>query len=169
MKKDRLFNGWTLATILPVLIILAGGAAALARSCDSPGIEIIPAQASEIVGNIYVTGEVNNPGLYPLYAGDSLEDIIRAAGGIKSGADLDMIELSIAPAAGGSSPQKIDINRAETWLLEALPGIGEARARAIIDYRRQNGPFRDINELMNVPGFGVVNFTKVRDFITVND
>ena len=169
MKAGRFFNGWTLAIILLALVITAGGVTIFIKSCDSPGIEISPGDEKGIQGNIYVSGAVNNPGLYPLFAGDSLEDLIRAAGGLKDGADLSMIELSVAPAIEADSPQKINVNRAEAWLLEALPGVGEVKAQAIIEYRRQNGPFRDINELMKVPGFGDTYFDRVKDFITVYD
>jgi competence protein ComEA len=40
-----------------------------------------------------------------------------------------------------NSPQQVDINRADSWLLAALPGIGEAKAQAIINYRALHGPF----------------------------
>ena len=66
-------------------------------------------------------------------------------------------------------PQKVDINRAETWLLAALPGIGEARAQAIIDYRQRYGPFRDINELLKVPGIGDTIFEGIKRLITVKE
>lgn len=67
------------------------------------------------------------------------------------------------------SPQKIDINRAEAWLLEALPGIGPSKAQAIIDYREQNGGFSDIVEITEVPGIGPSIYENIRDFITVDD
>jgi competence protein ComEA len=65
--------------------------------------------------------------------------------------------------------QKININTAGAWLLAALPGIGEARAGAIIAYRTENGPFRDINELLNVPGIGEATLENIRDLVTVAD
>lgn len=104
-----------------------------------------------------------------MYAGDTFGDIIRAAGGVKDGADLSQVKLAIDPPAAGDIPQKVDINRAEAWLLEALPGVGAVKAQAIIDYRQKNGPFRDINELMKVPGFGDINFEKIKDFITIGE
>ena len=57
--------------------------------------------------------------------------------------------------------QKVDINRAPAWLLEALPGIGEVRAQDIINYREQNGPFRTIYELLEVKGIGPATFEQV--------
>jgi comEA protein len=66
-------------------------------------------------------------------------------------------------------PQKIDINRAETWLLEALPGIGPSKAQAIIDYRQQNGGFKHITEITRVEGIGPAIYEQIKDLITVSD
>jgi comEA protein len=66
-------------------------------------------------------------------------------------------------------PQKIDINRAEAWLLEALPGIGPSKAQAIIEYRQQNGGFSDISEILNVEGIGETIYEDIRELITVGD
>lgn len=66
-------------------------------------------------------------------------------------------------------PQKIDINRAEAWLLEALPGIGSNKAQAIIDYRQQNGSFSDISEILNVEGIGETIYEDIWELITVGD
>ncbi len=68
-----------------------------------------------------------------------------------------------------SQPQKIDINRAEAWLLEALPGIGPSKAQAIIDYRQQHGGFSDITEIVNVAGIGRTTYENIKDLITVGD
>jgi comEA protein len=66
-------------------------------------------------------------------------------------------------------PQKIDINRAEAWLLEALPSIGPTKAQAIIDYRQQHGYFSDISEILNVGGIGQDIYEQIKDLITVSD
>jgi len=64
--------------------------------------------------------------------------------------------------------QKININLAEAWLLEALPGIGPARAEAIVNYRSQNGPFRQILELINVEGIDMATYEQIKELITVS-
>ena len=138
---------------------------------------VIPPQAVEITlttrtpaftGNIYIGGAVNNPGLYPLKQDDSLDDLIQAAGGLQSGADITQVSLTIADATPGSLPQRIDINRAEAWLLTALPGIGDTHASDIIAYREQNGPFRTITDLLKVKGIGQATLDKIKDLITVS-
>jgi comEA protein len=66
-------------------------------------------------------------------------------------------------------PQRININRAEVWLLKALPDIGEVKAQAIIDYRQQNGPFRSTNEITRVAGIGTATYERIKHLITVAD
>jgi competence protein ComEA len=117
--------------------------------------------------SIYIGGGVNNPGYYTLRENDTVESLIKAAGGIDNNRDNYHIELIIDDS--DEKYQKIDINRAGAWLLEALPGIGEARAEAIIQYRIENGKYRNINELLKVEGVGQETFDTIKDLITVND
>jgi len=169
MKLSRFVNGWTLMALFLVALIVAGSVLIWSKSSRSQAIEISLVPGQEPVGNIYVGGAVNNPGFYPLYADDSIENVIRAAGGITDGADLSEVELTVSGADKEETLQKININKAEAWLLEALPGIGGVRAKAIIEYRQRNGMFRDINELTRVPGLGGDTFELVKNFITVTN
>ena len=68
------------------------------------------------------------------------------------------------PAALGVT---LNINTASVAELDALPGIGAKTAALIIEYRQKNGPFKKIEELMNVRGVGEKNFLKLRTQITV--
>ena len=61
----------------------------------------------------------------------------------------------------------ININTASATELEALPGIGAKTAARIVEYRQKNGPFKKIEELMNVRGVGEKNFLKLKAQITV--
>jgi competence protein ComEA len=61
------------------------------------------------------------------------------------------------------------VNSAEPWLLEALPGIGRGKAQAIAEYRNKHGPFRRIEDLLNIEGIGEPTLNKIRDLITVED
>lgn len=76
-----------------------------------------------------------------------------------------------APVRQASAPpasaQKIDINKAEAWLLEALPEIGATRAQDIIAYRNRHGPFAAIEDVLNVPGITSSTFQKIKDLISV--
>ena len=157
-----------LSTIILIIIIAAGSLVIWLKYNPSRPVEIslsiVPAHA----GTIYLGGAVVNPGLYPFAAGDSLEALFRAAGGTTVSANLNAVQLYITPA-GETGSQRIDINRAERWLLEALPGIGETLAQRIIDYRQQNGPFRSKVELLKVSGMGDKTYEQIKDLVTVGD
>ena len=63
--------------------------------------------------------------------------------------------------------EKVNINTATVQELDQLPGIGEAIAQRIVDYRLENGYFLAIEELMEVSGIGEKMFAQIRDLITV--
>jgi len=170
MTASQPSKRWVLIIILLVAIIAAGSVVAWSRYSRSQPMEIFVSPGGEgLQGEIYIGGAVSNPGIYPLKAGDTLESLIQAAGGATSNAALSNLKLYLPEVGEEVQPQKIDLNRAEAWLLEALPGIGEARAQAIIDYRNQNGPFRNINELLKVEGIGVTTYEQIKHLITVSD
>ena len=70
---------------------------------------------------------------------------------------------------GSGSPEngRININTASREQLMTLPGIGEARAEAILAYRREAGPFLAIEDIMKVSGIKEAAFQKIKDDITV--
>ena len=70
-------------------------------------------------------------------------------------------------AAKSPSTAVININTASVADLERLPGIGAKTAGRIIEYRQKNGPFKKVEELMNVRGVGEKNFLKLRTQISV--
>ena len=61
----------------------------------------------------------------------------------------------------------MNINKATQSELETLPGIGEAMANRIIEYREQNGNFQKIEDLKNVKGIGEAKFDKIKELVTV--
>lgn len=169
MTTSKLNKYWTLVIILLIAIITVGSIVAWARYSGSQPIEISTAPAQELPAEIYIGGAVSNPGFYPLKAGDSIEALIQAAGGTTTSADLTQLKLYLPEVGDAAKPQKVNINRAELWLLEALPRIGKTRAQAIIDYRQQNGLFRNINELTKVDGIGTTTYERIKHLITVAD
>jgi competence protein ComEA len=75
---------------------------------------------------------------------------------------------SRASAKASPAPAGIvNINTASASDLEALPGIGAKTAARIVEYRQKNGPFKKIEELMNVRGIGEKNFLKLKPQISV--
>jgi len=157
-------------TVFLAIAAIAGGVMLAVQRSRSQPVEIVLSQTEppELSGELYIDGAVANPGIYPLQEGDTLQTLLSDAG-VEPDADLSHIELYVPQAGETASIQKIDINRAEPWLLEALPGIGEVLAQRIVDYRSQNGPFRRIEDLLKVEGIGEATFEKIKDFITVSD
>lgn len=70
-------------------------------------------------------------------------------------------------AATGAEDGRMDLNTATAAQLETLPGIGEAKAKAIVTYREENGYFRSAQELKNVSGIGDATYAKLEAYITV--
>ena len=131
---------------------------------------------------VYISGAVQNPGVYPLKDGDRWIDALEVAGGPSEGADLDAVNLSkrvqdedqiFVPAQGEDSPatngQKplVNINTANEAELQALPGIGEVRARGIVQSRTTEGPFASVEDLLTRKVVPQSVFTDIEPLITV--
>ena len=167
MTANRL---WTPLIILLVVIVAVGGILAWSRYRASQADEIHLSRSptgEALPDEIYIGGTIPNPGFYPLRDEDSVAELFQAAGGPETGANPKIITLHISAAGEESSPQKINLNNAESWLLRALPGIGEERAAAIVTYRYEQGSFQNIQELMKVPGIGPGTFEEIKHLITV--
>jgi competence protein ComEA len=62
---------------------------------------------------------------------------------------------------------KVNINTADEATLMALKGIGESKAKAILEYRQTNGPFKSVEDLTKVKGIGDTTLSQIRDLLTV--
>ena len=140
-----------------------------------------------------VKGEVLSPGTYQLDVGKRIIDAIEKSGGLTSDADVNLINLSeklvdemviYIPSKNSDKEEsnfnnikkennidnkdsKISINTANETTLMTLNGIGEKKAKAIVSYREQNGPFKCIEDITKVSGIGSSLFDKIKDFIKV--
>jgi competence protein ComEA len=79
---------------------------------------------------------------------------------------IAMPQDTSAAAKSAVSPT-VNLNTATAEQLQKLPGVGPKVAARIIEYRQKNGPFKKIEELMNVRGVGEKSFLKLKDQITV--
>lgn len=80
----------------------------------------------------------------------------------------DVISKRLDPAeVPDPEPLIVNINLATEAELDALPGIGPAKANAIIAYRTEHGPFQTIEQIMEVKGIGPKMFAKMKDRITI--
>ena len=145
-----------------------------------------------IMITIHISGEVNNPGVVNIESDKRLSDAVDKLGGITENADLNNINLAmkiedakhyIIPKLGeeiknnevinyenqnNSDSNKININKATVEELDKLPGVGQATANKIINYREENGDFKSIEELKNVNGIGNKKYEQIKDEITLN-
>lgn len=188
MLAGRIMQG---ALVLAVAASLAGGAFLTWRATVGEGapIELVlptpapPPPATEI--KVYVTGAVVMPGVYSLREGARLHELVEAASGARSDADLGAINLAArvqdedhwhVPARGeaqaaqstasqGVSEGKIDLNSATIEQLRSLPNIGEVRAQAIVAFRDTRGPFTAVDDLLLVSGVGPETLAAVRDLV----
>ncbi|MBI4330856.1 MAG: ComEA family DNA-binding protein [Chloroflexi bacterium] len=171
MDSGRMDRLWTFIAAL-LLVVISVGAYTLyqKRSAYEQRLEIQsplpPATAG--AARVHIDGAVKNPGFYTISPTRSLQDLIGDAGGLTGDADTNNINLNIPSSTEKPQTQRININTAGSWLLETLPEVGPATARAIIDYRTRNGPFNNTAELLKVKGIGPKKLERIKDLITVN-
>lgn len=144
---------------------------------------------------VHVTGAVARPGVVTIPGPGRVTDAVAAAGGPAAGADVDRINLArpvvdgehvhvprigeeppvVWPSAGtgedaggsGGAGARIDLNRATAEQLRTLPGIGPAKAAAIVRHREEHGPFGAPGDVRAVPGIGEATFQGLADLVTV--
>lgn len=151
--------------------------------------------AVETLIYIDLKGAVASPGVYALASGSRLFEALALAGGLSANADLKRInqaqilvdqsavylpaigeeieeaELSVASGAAESTTNNtlVNLNTADTTVLQTLPGIGAVKAQAIIQYRQEHGLFKNVEDLLQVAGIGEATFTNVKDLITISE
>jgi competence protein ComEA len=139
---------------------------------------------------VYVSGMVKSPGLLKISAGSRVLDAVNAAGGLLPGAEVGKVNLAqpvkdglhihvpgVTVQKGTTSTvgncdtnpayqkEKININTADTVLLDQLPGVGPALAARIVEYRLTKGPFHDGSDLKKVAGVSEIKYQKIKDKI----
>ena len=150
-------------------------------SCSNNSEFIFDTYEEELVVEeiiVELKGAVKIPGLYSTYKGVLLFELINQAGGLLNSADLSNINLvqsinnntSIEiPYVSNNSEtiKKININTASLSELMTLKGIGESKAKSIIEYRTSNGLFKSIEDIKNISGIGEALYNKIKDNIIV--
>ena len=94
--------------------------------------------------------------------------IVEQTAGEPDGYGVDAGQNSGIGEAGSATDGKININTASETQLCEIPGIGAARAAAIVAYRQESGGFHSIEDIMNVSGIKEGTYAKIKDSITVN-
>ncbi|ADU29838.1 helix-hairpin-helix domain-containing protein [Evansella cellulosilytica] len=134
-----------------------------------------------------IKGEVNRPGIYEMSFGERVHDAIAQAGGFTENAEKNALNLAekcfdemviYVPSQfegedigvvlqSENTDGKVRINIASEGELTELPGIGPAKAKAIIHFREENGHFQKIEDVVNVPGIGEKTLENIREYIRV--
>jgi len=73
---------------------------------------------------------------------------------------------SVSPQAADKAPS-VDLNSAGVEELISLPGVGESIAKRIVEFRKEHGPFRRVEDLMKVKGIGEKSLEKIRPHVSV--
>ena len=143
---------------------------------------------------VHIAGSVVTEGIIELEEGARVADAIKEAGGTTADANTKKINLAQKLQDGQkiyipnqnvteedimenlgetieenriNSSSKVNINTATQTELELLSGIGPSIASKIISYRKENGKFKTIEDIKNVPGIGEAKFNSIQDQITV--
>jgi len=142
---------------------------------------------------VHVAGAVLAPDVIATTEGARVVDVVELAGGLASDADLDRVNLagqvvdgeriwiprlgedeplltagdSTADGSDGDPSGPVNLNRATAEQLEALPGVGPATAAAIVRHREEQGPFGQVDSLLDVPGIGTAKLESIRPLATV--
>lgn len=146
---------------------------------------------------VYICGAVKHPGVYRFTQAARVCDVVEAAGGftknaatasvnqaryITDGEQIDILSKKQwrksqkqiqegSPSENNNSTVqdsgKVNLNTATETELMTLSGVGQSKAKAIIDYRTQNGSFGSVEDIMQVPGIKEGVYHQIKDSITV--
>ncbi len=161
---------WLIIAALLAVCLITGIVFFCIRLVQLQPTEIIlsDSRQSDIDGDVYIGGSVARPGIYAARPGDTLTALISAAG-VADNADVSSVSIYVPARGETTRPQKVDLNRADSWLLQALPGIGEGKAAQIVEYRIANGPFHSVDDLLKIRGFGKTAIDDLRAYVSVGE
>lgn len=170
------------ATLCATAVSVGVGVGMLRRpSSTTPITEQVDACGAASTIAVHVAGWVVAPGVVALPEGSLVADAIDAAGGFRPGANTELINLAAAASAGlqvivpgpevngtgggAAGDGLIGLNTATSSDLQSLPGVGPVLAERIIAFRTDSGPFRVVEDLLEVPGIGEAKLESIRDLV----
>lgn len=172
-------SDWLVPVILGVLVglVMLLIVLLIRTPRDTAVLEVVPESQADTI-QVWVGGEVANPGLYTVPRGSRVADAVTAAGGATDEGDVtglgmaapledadqiivprarssDTAPAGTAASSGEAEPGgsgRINVNTATASELETLNGVGPVIAERIRAYRQANGPFQSVDELAQVSG-----------------
>ena len=151
---------------LPGLYELASGARVVDVVAAAGGFADDAEQGAVNLARPLVDGEQ----LYVPAVGEAAADGAGGGAGAGAGAASGAGASAGSGAGGGAAgpgAALVDLNSADAAALETLPGVGPATSAAILDWRRQNGAFRSVDDLLGVSGIGEKTLAKLTPLVTV--
>jgi competence ComEA-like helix-hairpin-helix protein len=129
-----------------------------------PGLDQVPGVGP---GMLAALGEHLAFSGAPVAAGASPGAPVAPTGPAASVAPLSATTTGLLPGPPSPAGQadRLNLNTANAAALDALPGIGPARAASIVQYRAQHGPFQTVEDLGQVPGMGAAAVARLRDHV----
>lgn len=178
-------KGVALLWLLVLLTGCASGQAVMTAAEDKGGAEesvTVPDAGTEQIREtdiyVYVCGYVERPGVYQLPPDARICDALALAGGVSEDGRAEALDQAEHMSDGqtiyvpGREEQVkeaddglLNINTATKEELMTLPGIGEAKAGMILQYREEHGTFQAIEELMEIQGIKEGVFNKIKGYI----
>jgi competence protein ComEA len=168
-----------LAAVVGAFLYNTSAVAARAQAPTLPAIANLglPAPPGLLV---YVSGAVENPGLYRLPRGDRVYDAISAAGGLSIDADRarlpniagrlkdgEQVKVPFAKTTSGTVVTRTNLNSATLEELELVPGFTPGFAAEVIDYRTNYGGFQNTRELVDILGMSEADYVIARRYVTL--
>ena len=175
-------------------LVVAGLLYLTVRAPQGQPVVLMPSPTPDPIV-VYVTGAVNRPGVYRLPVDSRMVDAVQQAGGFMPSADIASVNLAdkledgqqIVIQGGVDLPtpvltiggegllvtatppagQPLNLNTATWGQIDELPGIGQTTAKAIVQYRTDNGPFKVLEDLLKVPFVGESILNGIRGLVTI--
>ncbi|WP_229787094.1 ComEA family DNA-binding protein [Actinokineospora fastidiosa] len=148
----------------------------------APPTAALPVDQPKTAVTVDIQGKVKSPGVRELPTGSRVIDAITASGGPLPGTDTstlnlarrlidgEQIHVGVTPpaVADPAKPPLTNLNTAQVYQLDALPGVGIVTAQRIVEYRNAHGGFTEISQLRQIEGIGPARYDKLKDLVTVS-
>lgn len=174
-------KGKTVGIALLVLLLFSGGLIINASDKDTNLENVVNNENNlEDLGigviAVEILGEVRNPGVYYMNENDRVSDVIRVSGGLTNKGTTEGVNIAIKvsdglkvyiPKKNDNSINLISLNTCSDVVLEELLTdiIGSTKAKAVVKYRKNNGYFSSVEDILKVSGITESVYSKVKEYL----
>ncbi len=174
-------KGKTVGIAFLVLLLFSGGLIINASNKDTNLENVVNNENNlEDLGigviAVEILGEVRNPGIYYMNENDRVSDVIRVSGGLTNKGTTEGVNIAIKvsdglkvyiPKKNDNSITLISLNTCSDEILEELLTdiIGSTKAKAVVKYRKNNGYFSSVEDILKVSGITESVYSKVKEYL----